>query len=117
MSAVGYIVILIICLLAHFSNRAAYSNGVCDGYGYSREPRNPGYAHAGVILKKMCGHRFRELRDAIVVGITEDIDCCPSTGEKNCAKCSGEYCNTHHARPCECDVGKRHFGDFVNRNR
>jgi len=39
------------------------------------------------------------------------IDTCPITGEKNCAKCSGEYCETHFDKPCDCDVIERHCYD------
>ena len=36
------------------------------------------------------------------------IDCCPMTGEKDCARCSGEYCEFHFDKPCECGVEERH---------
>ena len=42
---------------------AAYRNGVNDGYGYSREPNNPGYRKAGDYLRKYMLHRWRELRE------------------------------------------------------
>lgn len=109
MTTVGYLVIMGVCLVSYFSSRACYSNGVADGYGYSREPRNPGYAYAGLLLKKYSEHRFRELRENKSVVVTTAIDCCPSTGERDCRKCSGEYCNVHFSRPCDCDVNERHF--------
>ena len=34
------------------SLRAAYYYGVDDGYGFSREPNNPGYQKAGAYLKQ-----------------------------------------------------------------
>lgn len=37
-----------------------------------------------------------------------DVDRCPTTGEVDCAMCSGEYCEVHFAKPCECDVVERH---------
>lgn len=37
-----------------------------------------------------------------------ESDACPSTGEKNCTRCSGEYCNIHFYDPCECDAADRH---------
>ena len=40
---------------------AAYRNGINDGYGYSREPTNPGYRKAGRYLKRYCAHRWPEL--------------------------------------------------------
>lgn len=40
---------------------AAYRNGVTDGYGYSREPNNPGYAKAGEYLREAMSHRWAEL--------------------------------------------------------
>lgn len=42
--------------------RAAYRNGVVDGFGYSLEPGCPGYAKAGAYLKKYMAHRWHELR-------------------------------------------------------
>jgi len=41
--------------------RAAYFNGVNDGYGYSQEPRNPGYQKAGRWLRRYGAHRWPEL--------------------------------------------------------
>lgn len=41
---------------------SAYNNGVTDGYGYSREPKNPGYARAGKYLRKSMSHRWPELK-------------------------------------------------------
>ena len=37
-----------------------------------------------------------------------DEDRCPQTGEYDCTRCSGEYCETHTDRPCDCDVVQRH---------
>jgi hypothetical protein len=57
--------------LALASNRAAYRNGANDGYGYSREPSNPGYRRAGEYLRRYCAHRWPELRgDAMVISGT-----------------------------------------------
>jgi len=43
------------------------------------------------------------------------IDCCPMTGERDCARCSGEYCDIHFAEPCDCPVCERHgLGDEMN---
>lgn len=44
-----------------FGLKAAYYNGVVDGYGYSMEPRNPGYQKAGRYLRKYMYHRWNEL--------------------------------------------------------
>jgi hypothetical protein len=41
----------------------AYHNGVTEGYGYGREPGNPGYAQAGRYLRKHCAHRWSELKE------------------------------------------------------
>lgn len=30
------------------------------------------------------------------------------TCPEDCDKCSGEYCETHNVRPCDCDVVDRH---------
>lgn len=38
-----------------------------------------------------------------------DSDRCPTTGELDCQMCSGEYCETHICRPCECDTAERHM--------
>ena len=37
-----------------------------------------------------------------------DVDRCPITGEFDCMMCSGEYCERHGYRPCDCDVVDRH---------
>lgn len=42
--------------------RAAYTNGVTDGYGYSKEPSCPGYAAAGEYLRRHMSHRWSELK-------------------------------------------------------
>jgi hypothetical protein len=42
---------------------AAYRNGCCDGYGYSRDPRCPGYAKAGKHLCRTMASRWPELKD------------------------------------------------------
>jgi hypothetical protein len=42
--------------------RAAYHNGVTDGYGFAKEPRNPGYQRAGNYLKTFMAHRWHELK-------------------------------------------------------
>lgn len=49
-------------------SRAAYRNGVTDGYGYSREPTCPGYADAGRYLRTYMAHRWHELNDPCAVG-------------------------------------------------
>lgn len=40
--------------------------------------------------------------------MSETIDGCPETGEPNCQRCSGEYCETHGTSPCDCAVDERH---------
>ena len=42
---------------------AAWRNGVTVGYGYAKEPRNPGYQAAGEYLRKFMAHRCPELRN------------------------------------------------------
>lgn len=39
---------------------------------------------------------------------TPDGDRCPTTGEEECARCSGEYCDVHGTEPCNCDTAERH---------
>lgn len=47
--------------LTLYLTESAYRNGATDGYGYSREPNNPGYAKAGKCLRETMSHRWREL--------------------------------------------------------
>jgi len=56
----GFIVVLFV--LSLLNSRCAYLNGVCDGYGYSKEPSCPGYWAAGEHLKKTMYHRWPELK-------------------------------------------------------
>ena len=44
-----------------FASRASYRNGATDGFGFSREPNNPGYLKAGAFLRKHMSHRWPEL--------------------------------------------------------
>lgn len=60
-SFAGFVFLFVI--LAVIGMRAAYRNGVTDGYGYSREPLCPGYAAAGEWLRACMMHRWPELRD------------------------------------------------------
>jgi len=46
------------------SIEAAYRNGVADGYGFAKEPNNPGFAKAREVLKQSSSHRYEELNDA-----------------------------------------------------
>jgi hypothetical protein len=43
-------------------------------------------------------------------------DECPTTGEKDCRKCSGEFCETHGIEPCDCDSADRHHYDPTRPN-
>lgn len=54
-SLVGVTVLAFLCV------GAAYRNGITDGYGYSREPTCPGYAYAGIYLRRFMAHRWPEL--------------------------------------------------------
>lgn len=54
--------LFMVSLLAYIGVYAAYQNGVTDGYGYAREPRNPGYKTAGDFLRTHMAHRWSELR-------------------------------------------------------
>lgn len=55
----GITTLYVVC--AVIAIRAAYRNGVTDGYGYSRDPNCPGYAAAGEWLKAHMKHRWPEL--------------------------------------------------------
>jgi len=39
----------------------AYYNGATDGYGFAKEPNNPGYKKAGRYLLRWMRHRWPEL--------------------------------------------------------
>ena len=58
------VLMVLILVVAAVGMNAAYRNGVCDGYGYAKEPRNPGYAFAGRYLKRHMAQRWPELREA-----------------------------------------------------
>lgn len=45
-----------------YAMRCAYFNGANDGYGYSKEPTNPGYQKAGMYLRRYMAHRWPELK-------------------------------------------------------
>lgn len=47
--------------LIWMAQRAAYRNGVTDGYGYAQEPNNPGYKEAGDYLQHHMRHRWPNL--------------------------------------------------------
>lgn len=51
-------VVFVVLLLGILSSRAAYNNGVNDGYGYSQEPTNPGYQKAGRWLYRYARWRW-----------------------------------------------------------
>lgn len=51
----------VVFVLALMNARAAYRNGAVDGYGFAREPGNPGYRHAGLYLSRFMVHRWNEL--------------------------------------------------------
>lgn len=57
--------------------RAAYYNGVTDGYGYSQEPSNPGYARAGQYLCKHMKHRWPSLVNHAVPCLGVLLCCLP----------------------------------------
>ena len=42
---------------------------------------------------------------------SRDSDRCPETGQADCQRCSGEFCEQHGTQPCECDVAERHQPD------
>lgn len=48
-------------VICSITNRAAYRNGVADGYGFSREPHNPGYQDAKNILIEGSSHRWPDI--------------------------------------------------------
>ena len=60
--AIAAITLGLFCVIAILACSAAYRNGVTDGYGYAREPSNPGYRRAGRYLRKRMAYRWPELR-------------------------------------------------------
>ncbi len=50
-------VVLFITVFNCFAVNYAYSLGVCDGYGFAKEPLNPGYDRAKGIVRAL-RHRF-----------------------------------------------------------
>ena len=54
---------LLTLVFSVLSANSAYWNGVNDGYGFSREPNNPGYQKAGRILRRIASHRWPELKE------------------------------------------------------
>ena len=65
MTAIVFASVFALAVILAASNRAAYRNGVTDGYGYSREPLNPGYAAAGKYLRESMVHRWPDLHDPV----------------------------------------------------
>lgn len=61
--ATVWTLLILFALLCSRAINAAYRNGCCDGYGYSREPNNPGYRHAREYLTKHMTHRWPELKE------------------------------------------------------
>lgn len=55
----GLVVLLVLCVIA--VSFTSYYNGVNDGYGAAREPRNPGYARARRWLREHAAYRWPEL--------------------------------------------------------
>ena len=52
-----------VSIVVFSSLNAVYRNGVTDGFGYSVEPENPGYAEAGKYLRENMAYRWPELSD------------------------------------------------------
>jgi hypothetical protein len=59
---IGASVIAFMVIFSIYAQRAAYRNGVTDGYGYARERGNPGYQHAGNYLIDNMSYRWPELK-------------------------------------------------------
>lgn len=62
MNLVWPLLFVAVVVIACLAQGAAYRNGVADGYGYGKEPWNPGYRRAGGYLRKHMAHRWKELR-------------------------------------------------------
>lgn len=58
-------VVVVASIISIYAQKAAYRNGVCDGYGYKCEPWNPGYRRAGYYLREHMVHRWPELAQVL----------------------------------------------------
>lgn len=58
---VYFLIMGVLSVFGMLAQAAAYRNGVTDGYGFSKEPNNPGYQRAGAYLRKYLAHRWSEL--------------------------------------------------------
>jgi hypothetical protein len=67
----GPILMSVVALILACIN-SAYRNGVTDGFGYAREPWNPGYRQAGDYLKNNLAHRWPDLDQSKDTSFTED---------------------------------------------
>ena len=74
-------------VLGIIGQRAAYRNGVVDGYGYAVEPDCPGYRLAGEHLKKTMTHRWPELKDTGCISTKDLIAGLRGGIPENCSFC------------------------------
>lgn len=62
MVAILFVIAVGLFVVAIFATKAAYENGIVDGYGFAKEPSCPGYKSAGEYLRKHMAHRWPELK-------------------------------------------------------
>lgn len=53
---------LLWCIVGIAASRAAWRNGVTDGYGFAKEPWNPAYRKTGDFLEKYMVHRWPHIK-------------------------------------------------------
>jgi hypothetical protein len=68
-----YAAITLITIIGVLALRATYRNGVCDGYGFGREPKNPGYRKAGNYLKEYMTHRWPEIEWLATLDLNQTV--------------------------------------------
>lgn len=76
------ILFVICCLLLGLwlvSSRLNFYLGVNDGYGYAREPWNPGYKKAGVWLRKHAAYKWPEVMRLDAIPNPSDPDTAPKS--------------------------------------
>lgn len=88
--------------------RAAYRNGVADGYGFARDPDCPGYAKAGEYLKKAMSHQWSEIGKRSVP--TDMLRMCDEFDEYS-------KIPVNPANVCGLQVSRMHFEGWRDRIR
>ena len=59
------LVAILFFAMVYFCSGASYYNGVNDGFGFAKEPWNPGYRRAGEWIKKYTSYKWPETHDEV----------------------------------------------------